>query len=78
MLRGTGPVQPDVPDSGSHPNDNKLLLEYQKACSEVIVLRKGLVEILHSVREHDGNSNKLLFDFKAPNLRNDREKRRQN
>lgn len=30
--------------------------EYQKVCSEVIVLRKGLMEILQSVREQDGNS----------------------
>ena len=37
------------------PND-KLQFDYQKACSEVIVLRKGLVEILQSVREHDGKT----------------------
>jgi len=33
-----------------------LVEEYQKVCSEVIVLRKGLIEILQSVREQDGNS----------------------
>lgn len=41
----------------SLPSSNdKLTEEYQKACSEVIVLRKGLVEILQSVREQDGTS----------------------
>lgn len=34
--------------------DDQLVIDYQKACSEVIVLRKGLVEILESVRQHDG------------------------
>ena len=34
----------------------RLTEEYQKACSEVMVLRAGLVEILHSVREQDGTS----------------------
>ena len=36
--------------------------DYQSACSEVILLRKGLVEILDSVRQHDGNV-KLVQQF---------------
>lgn len=38
------------------PPSGKLLEEYQKAWSEVVVLRKGLVEILQSVREQDATS----------------------
>ncbi|XP_057381408.1 centrosomal protein of 290 kDa-like [Daphnia carinata] len=56
LLRGGERQPPDVLSTPvSQPND-KLLLDYQKACSEVIVLRKGLIEILHSVRQQDGSS----------------------
>ncbi|KAI9553228.1 hypothetical protein GHT06_021124 [Daphnia sinensis] len=56
LLRGGERQPPDVLSTPvTQPND-KLLLDYQKACSEVIVLRKGLVEILHSVRQQDGSS----------------------
>ncbi len=49
----------------SHQPSDKLLQDYQKACSEVIVLRKGLIEILQSVRQHDGELNKLkMLSFK--------------
>ncbi|KZS07494.1 Uncharacterized protein APZ42_028577 [Daphnia magna] len=56
LLRGGERQPPDVLSTPvSQPND-KLVLDYQKACSEVIVLRKGLIEILHSVRQQDGSS----------------------
>jgi hypothetical protein len=35
--------------------ETDIFQDYRSACSEVIVLRKGLVEILASVREQDGN-----------------------
>ena len=61
LLRGGDRQQkPDVLSTPvSHLPSDKLLLDYQKACSEVIVLRKGLVEILHSVRQQDGK----LYSF---------------
>lgn len=65
MLRGQELSNPPPPESiqgtSSVPTaDDQLVMEYQKACSEVIVLRKGLVEILDSVRQHDGNLIKKL------------------
>ena len=60
MLRGQELSNHPPPESNRRTSsvptaDDQLVLEYQKACSEVIVLRKGLVEILDSVRQQDGN-----------------------
>ena len=45
---------PDRPKIADESINIDFRQDYQSACSEIIILRKGLVEILESVQQQDG------------------------